>query len=339
MRAPWWDPGRLVADVLQLLGAAPLSSQDPHQPQPEEPSRLNAALLVLASLPEACLSKDVSLHPQRRADVAAALAVCPTIPALLNAALGQPALPGGQLATLQLLQAWSLLPGSAAALQHLDPGVLGQLHQAALDPVAPAAEAAEAIAALYTACSQPQHPTAIWLLAQLLQCLQGAVGGGLQQAAAQHAQQAGQLLNSATTILSSAGPALLAQLGAGPAAPAADALPDQQQGTQPGQLWAALRFVAGCLLELLQHPDAEVALGSLPPLDDSLIPGLAQLVQQGGNDVAQQAQQLLEPLCSALLRRMQLPAGISSAFATADARDLPDSVRLVRRPRGCGAEW
>lgn len=338
--------------MLQLLGAASLlhpgaSPQHPssHQQQqqqavslPLEPARLQAALVALAALPEACQSKGVSVHPERRAAAAAALAACGAVKQIVVLALSQqpPAL-GVQLAALRLAQAWAGLPAAAGVLQ-LPPGILAGLHEAVLVSPPLATQGAETVAALYCAAAVPGDAAALALLGQLLPQISDIVASVLYctAAAAQQQQHSMQQLDAASTILAAAGTALAAQV-CGPHVTATI-------GAPLAQLWEALNCVAAGLLQLLQHPEPGVALASLEPWDESLVPGLGRLLHACADPSGQQQQQcvtaadaqrareVLEQLCLGLIRRMALPPGVSSAQATADARDMPDDVREVRHP-------
>lgn len=328
MRAAWWPAAGLVPDALQLLGV--------ERPAPADASRLQAALLVLAALPEAALSREISVHPARRTEAAAALASSAAVAPVVKVALGAAAPLPCQLAALRLLQSWGALPGAAAALL-LPPAIVEALHQAVLSPPGVAAEAAEAVAALYAACSPADDPAARALLGLLVPRLQPTVGPALQAAAA-GVPHAAQLLNAALVILAAAAPALLAQVG-GAAAGGGSSSGRGSTGcpAQAQETWEALGVVAGTLLELLGHPDPEISVASLQPWDEALLPGLEQLArqQQGWQD-AERARQLLAALCAAIVRRMCLPAGLSSAHATADARELPEGIRAVSEAAGRG---
>ncbi|GAB4820767.1 hypothetical protein N2152v2_007813 [Parachlorella kessleri] len=334
---------------------------------------LQAVLIVLAALPEACLSRDVSMHPDRRSAATGALAAEAAAGIIAEHALGQAAMPSCQLAALQLVQSWGALPAAAPALL-LSQAVVGGMHEAVLASPGASTSAAEALAALYGACAGTGvTPASCQLLRRLLLFLECTVSGALREAAAcqqQDPQRAMQLLNAGITLLSAAGAALMGHLCAvvcGVAAGLQDVplqvgnatqqskngqshlligKPQEQQQQEQqrdvAQLWEALGFVAGSLLELLQHPDVGVALAALQPWDESLLPGLdrmlgsvagtAQPGQHGQQALhCQRAQQLLERLCGGLLQCMTLREGEGPGQATADARDLPADVRLVRK--------
>lgn len=308
VRAPSWPEPQIVPQMLALL----LATQQQQQ-------QLAQALHLLTALAEAACSPATGMHPQRRATAMDALAAAPELLAAVQQALdlgGDGAATPEQLAALQLLQAWCTLGPPPAGAEHAT-ALLQQLHQAVLHPQL-SSVAAEAVAALYATCcppegggpgADPQAGRRAALLAALLRILP-AFFSALQQALAHPhtVPQQAQLLFAALAVL-------------GAAARAADSHGQQEAGA------AAVQLAAGVALAALQHSQLEVALAALQHFDEQLERWAA--LGDGGACSPQQRQALLEALCGALLQRMTLPAHLPPASVTADARDLPDSVRLV----------
>lgn len=119
----------------------------------------------------------------------------------------------------------------------------------------------------------------------------------------------------------------------------------------------AVHLAAEAALAALEHPQFEVVLAGLQHMDEQLerwaqhqAAEQRQHQQQHQQQQQQQGQQhrhrqqawqhrgactpeqrhaLLQRLCGALLQRLVLPADLLAACATADARDLPESVGMV----------
>ncbi|KAL4442927.1 hypothetical protein ABPG77_008418 [Micractinium sp. CCAP 211/92] len=276
--------------------------------------------------------------------------------------------PAAQLAALQLLQAWCSL-GTPPAGAESHALLWRQLHLAALHPGELGSAAAEAAAALYACCcasnpdgvasgssggssdpafsssgfEQVQHSRQVLglLLSQLPE-----YAAGLQQALAQgpgHPQQQQQQVH---TLF-----AALTLLGA--AAQAADSCQWAHSAAVSYEAASqAVHLAAEAALAALEHPQFEVVLAGLQHMDEQLERWAQhQAAEQQQHQEQHQQQQrhsqqawphrgactpeqrhaLLQRLGSALLQRLVLPADLLAACATADARDLPESVGMVRR--------
>ena len=330
---------QLLPHLLTTAAAAVAAAGGDHPTQPQQ----CALLKLLAALAEACVSFDVSMHPQQREAVRLALGAAREVAPIVHHAICTPPTPGGssslalQEAALQLLLAWCAIGGPPRGF-HALPGSLDELHAWLLLP-ALGSLAGEGVAGLWGSLCQPL-PTAVTveqreLLALLLQRLQPAAEG-LLALAAQHPGSR-QPLFTAASLLSAAGRALDVLVAE---APEVLGQPGQQQGsgilggassisTSSG-LAPALDYVCGSLLQLLLHADPEVALAGVQPWDEWL--------EQWGSaprPLHPARGRQLERLLPALLQRMMLPPELG-AVASADARDLPDSTQLVRAVGVCG---
>lgn len=343
VRAPAWPEAEVLPQLMALAQGALQGSGSGGG----EWQQL-ALLRLLSALAEAACSKDVGMHPQRRAALTAALAAASQPLDTVKQALAPGSTPAVQVAALQLLQAWCAL-GQPPAGAEDSTALWQQLHAAALHPEM-GGPAAEALAALYAACQAGYSGAASdspqlarrrhQLLGVLLSLLPGWAAE-LQQALAQAQQphQQARLLFAALTVLGAAARAADSQAGTLPA-PAAAAAAE------------AVHLAAEVALASLQHPQLEVTLAALQLWDEQLerwkgsgaaASGAAHSGAAAGACTLQQRSALLAQLCGALLQRMALPADLPAAVCTADARDLPDGVQKVSTaaaaldpPRVCG---
>ena len=343
VRAPAWPEAEVLPQLMALAQGALQGSGSGSG----EWQQL-ALLRLLSALAEAACSKDVGMHPQRRAALTAALAAASQPLDTVKQALAPGSTPAVQVAALQLLQAWCAL-GQPPAGAEDSTALWQQLHAAALHPEM-GGPAAEALAALYAACQaggsgaasdSPQLARRRHQLLSLLLSLLPGWAAELQQALAQAQQlhQQARLLFAALTVLGAAAGAADSQAGTLPA-PAAAAAAE------------AVHLAAEVALAALQHPQLEVTLAALQLWDEQLerwkgsgaaASGAAHSGAAAGACTLQQRSALLARLCGALLQRMALPADLPAAVCTADARDLPDGVQKVSTaaatldpPRVCG---
>ena len=358
VRCPDWPPEALVTQLIDLAAGTLAAANVPAEQQQL------ALLRLLAALAEAALAREASMHPQRRQALLAALLAAPQAMAAVQQALaGAPASASASVAALQLLQAWCGL-GAPPAGAEAPAAVWRHLHRAVLHPDLSTA-AAEAAAALYACCCLPAEESnarggggraarkassgaggssgspelvqrrrrVFSVLLPQLPAFAEALQESLQQAQGQQAQ--GQLLCAGLAVL-------------GAAAQAADSQACNSSATEAEAAAQAVHFAAELALAALQHPAHDVTLAALQHLDEQIERWQAAAVaeQQHQKQGAEsspghsacaplQRQALLGRLCGALLQRMALPACLPLACATADARDLPSSVQLVRGLR----EW
>ncbi|EFN58851.1 hypothetical protein CHLNCDRAFT_140709 [Chlorella variabilis] len=336
VRAPAWPEAEVLPQLMALAQGALQGSGSGGG----EWQQL-ALLRLLSALAEAACSKDVGMHPQRRAALTAALAAASQPLDTVKQALAPGSTPAVQVAALQLLQAWCAL-GQPPAGAEDSTALWQQLHAAALHPEM-GGPAAEALAALYAACQAGYSGAASdspqlarrrhQLLGVLLSLLPGWAAE-LQQALAQAQQphQQARLLFAALTVLGAAARAADSQAGTLPA-PAAAAAAE------------AVHLAAEVALASLQHPQLEVTLAALQLWDEQLerwkgsgaaASGAAHSGAAAGACTLQQRSALLAQLCGALLQRMALPADLPAAVCTADARDLPDGVQKLQVRREVG---
>ncbi|PSC72785.1 hypothetical protein C2E20_3887 [Micractinium conductrix] len=357
VRCPDWPPEALVTQLIDLAAGTLAAANVPAEQQQL------ALLRLLAALAEAALAREASMHPQRRQALLAALLAAPQAMAAVQQALaGAPASASASVAALQLLQAWCGL-GAPPAGAEAPAAVWRHLHRAVLHPDLSTA-AAEAAAALYACCCLPAEESnarggggraarkassgaggssgspelvqrrrrVFSVLLPQLPAFAEALQESLQQAQGQQAQ--GQLLCAGLAVL-------------GAAAQAADSQACNSSATEAEAAAQAVHFAAELALAALQHPAHDVTLAALQHLDEQIERWQAAAVaeQQHQKQGAEsspghsacaplQRQALLGRLCGALLQRMALPACLPLACATADARDLPSSVQLVRREVG-----
>jgi hypothetical protein len=355
VRAPSWPEQQCLPQLLALVqqalqahasagsGSACGSKQQQQQQEQQEQEQRLALLRLLAALPEAAASRDISMHPQRREALKQALAAAPEPLAAVQQALAPGSSLAVQAAALQLLQAWCGL-GVPPAGAEGSVGLCQLLHQAALQPQLGSA-ASECVAALYGCCladsgggssgsrgsssagdggsgSAPdqQRQRQRQLLGLLLGLLPG-FATQLQHALSQAQCQAqADIFFSAITILSAAAKAA-----------------DSQQAWEAGQQAAAcpaIHLAAEVTLAALQHLQFDVSLAALQQWDEQLerwqAEGTASSSGAGSGACSlQQRKVLLGRLCGALLQRMALPASLPTAAVTADARDLPPAVQQV----------
>eukprot|EP00887_Chlorella_sp_A99_P002744 scaffold6.g2744.t1 len=361
VRSPALPAAQLVPQLLALAEGAAAEAGGGQAGHPARQEQQCAVLKLLAVLPEACSSLEVSMHPARREAVRAALAAAPEVAPLLQAAAGGGAgLDGAGAgtaalaeATMHTLRAWAAA-GSVPRGLHGMSRLLDQLHAWLVVP-ALSSSAAETLAALYCACCA--SPTAVGgeggqlLLPQLLQRLRPAADGLAAAAAAAAGTGSAaalghgrQLLFSALAVLSAAGRAL-------DAASAAERAREQHASAGAGAgggiggggaaaLEDAGGYVCDCLLQLLASEDAELAIASLELWDERLETWRAAEAPGGGGTSSRPSppagapspaqREQLGQLLQALMARMALPPDVG-AVATADARDLPEQAQAVRR--------
>lgn len=364
-RTPAWHPGEAAAQLLALAHGAMAAARVAPEPQQL------ALLRLLAALAEAALAKDVSMHPQRREEVQAALLGSPLPLLLLSQAIsgagsgagGQAAAGGStavQLAALQLLQAWCALGAPPAGAESHAP-LWRQLHLSALLPGELGGAAAEAAAALYACCCASTSDGGSARSGSSSSSGLGVSGGG-----AEHAQRSRQVLGLLLSQLPEYAAGLQQALAQGPGhvqqqqqhvifaaltlLGAASRAADSCQWTHGcaesvGAAAQAVHLAAEAALAALEHPQFEVKLAGLQQMDEQLErwaqhqtdeqqqqqPQAGQPAEQHrGACTPEQRRALLGRLCGALLQWLVLPADILAACATADARDLPAAVGLVR---------
>jgi hypothetical protein len=316
----------------------------------QDPVMLAAVLQLLAALPEAVLSKQTSVHPDRRTAVSDGLKQCAWPAPVLRAALCS------QNTKLLLL-------ACEAIVSWCELGVPPQGMEAqsdALDVLAAAllgretaVKASEAFAAMLVACkdsssgSSTSSGASTVLLLQLLQQLQHSVlpalasehrNMGSTAAATSHSNDAGPASGHVSAAAAADAAAYSAvvrsHLGADAeaafcrvlCAAAAALLRPVLQGAV--QLQGLLELLLQQLLLCVGVSEDGVAMTAVDFWQDSYLATLQALPQDQQSLLLVQQQAVLEALTAALVRRTQLSPAAAAA-ATADARDLPEEMRMV----------
>ncbi|EFJ50211.1 hypothetical protein VOLCADRAFT_116933 [Volvox carteri f. nagariensis] len=410
VRAVCWEPEALVPQLLSLLapqggaglggGMAVVAGGGGHAGAGggvgtvlaaavgAEATAVFAVLHVVAGLPEACVARAVSAHPQRKAQVAAALAVDATVVPLLRATVHSVLRRAG----LQLLHAWSDQLGAAPrGLEH-ETELLSCLYEA-LAASDTATLTSECLCGLFTACtalsrdaaddgdqSDTSSSSSGMILGEAV-AVHGGRGGGHRRANLREAAPGFRKPRQISGAAASTGgyntggrQPVAAAATAGRAA--ATGSPDQQlsntlllQQLLHG-LQALLQGAAMVYREQQHQPPppgsmegcafwSSWSVGPLMALLDHSNPEdtyLAQLMEacskqgdghgttspsgptaggggDGGMVVLQSHLPLLAQLLTGLVSRAALGPEVAAA-ATADARDLPEEVRMVRRELG-----
>eukprot|EP00878_Enallax_costatus_P024320 GHUV01025950.1.p1 GENE.GHUV01025950.1~~GHUV01025950.1.p1 ORF type:complete len:547 (+),score=204.95 GHUV01025950.1:242-1882(+) len=294
----------------------------------QDPAALAAMLQVLSALPDAVMSKQTSVHPDRRTAVTDSLKQSSCAAPVLRAAIcsGNP-----KLITLacQAVVSWCDLGCPPRCLEtHTD--VLDALSSAVLGRET-AVPACDALAAMLTAvkesCSSSSSSTpSMQLLQQLAHQLQGNV---LPALAAEHLtvlQTAADTAPYSAALRLHLGPEAEAAFCRVACAAAAALLQPVLQGTV--QYQPLLEVLLQQLLLSVCVSDDGVAMMAVDFWQDCYIATLQALPLDHQASLLTQQQGVLKALTGALVQRTQL-GPTAAAAATADARDLPEETRMV----------
>ncbi len=363
LRSSSWQPQRLVPDLESLLASQlPAHSQRAQRAAEAQVAQHPATtvahvamLQVLAALPPACSERQCSVHPDRRLAVTEALASSPHVRPWVQATFAAvgPGPASQQLQQLfltlglRVVRAWCELGHLPVALpQHAS--VVQLTCHAALrrDTCASAAEAL--VSMLSTAEAQGGAA-----LALLVHTWEEALGTGTAAAHA-HSHEVQQAVCSVQCAVATA--LLPFALGLGPDDGALRphftraahqllchlASTDDDVSRRRAVAWVAMRCEPGPVLSrlppshslapVLRHVHVQVALTALAFWQDVYVSTLQGLPAPSRHATLGSHTDLLQHLAAGLVMRGQL-AGDSLAAATADARDLPEPVRMVRRAR------
>jgi len=273
-----------------------------------------AMLKLLSSLPAVISDKSISVHPNRRLAVTEALAASPNIARWITTAYTfaqqHPSVQARQLYLglgLAILGGWcemGSLPFEPSTLAATMPGVVQQVCQAVY--TTHPASASETLVSMLQVCKDSE------VLPVLVDQWQASMTAARAQQTAALPKEVEQ---GVCQVLCAAGSALLAPALLAPA---------------PSRLQSQFATVAEQLLERLTSTDDDVALTALEFWQDVYVTTLAGLPADARKAAMASHQVLLQHLCSSLVLRARLDPEVAST-STADARDLPEHIRLVRR--------
>lgn len=300
VRAPCWDPQLLPNDLLVLLSRDPF----PYQLY-DEGVVLAASLQVLASLGEACNSKHTAVFPGRRHLVQLSLCQSPLILPLVVSAFNSRAIMYINMA-LQVITEWCNLGRPPVGLE--DQGAILQSICQSVVTQELCTPAAECLVALFNTSGSSVPSNVTWrgnLLRHWLGMLVYYKELAPNASREIHLAVSTVLVSAATLVLK---PAL--------------------QGD--AHLTPHFNILSEQLLVSLSSGEDDVALSALEFWQETYLATLQRAVLEGQQQLVSQQQLLLERLTAALVSRTRLRPS-TAAVATADARDLPDEVRMVRR--------
>lgn len=299
VRAGNWEANSIIPGVismyfcdLQLLNAPELSFS------------LLSLLQFLVSLVETSTSRHLCVSQSRRSNVTDAFRKNTLVIVITLAALNSPLAPCVNYG-LKLIHGWCELGNPPVGLDSYDTALQTICEQIVVEERT--SKAAECLTALFNCCKDGQRQQLLYKLLAVWQPIVGFVKDDVFGCSTQ-------LRTATCNVLCAACNAML---------PAA-----LQQGSV---LRTHFEVLGSHLLGYISDPCDEVALQAVEFWQDTYIVLLRKVVSGGLNPSVVTSQSLvLQQLTSSLVLRTRLHPTIA-AVATADARDLPDDVRMVRR--------